>query len=71
MSLEQAKMFIEKLYADSEFCDNVTKFIHRSGFSCTVNEIRQAEWEILMENYKKEGSCPYTSEPHGYENWAG
>ncbi len=81
MSLEQAKLFVERLKTDSAFCQYVRGFVQSSGFDCTLSEIRQAEWEALMHcenehctissNFGKEGLCPYLAKPHGYEYWVG
>ena len=81
MSLELAKLFVERLKTDSAFCQKVRGFVQGSGYDCTLSEIRQAEWEALMHcenehctistNFVKEGHCPYVSKPHGYEHWVG
>jgi hypothetical protein len=81
MSLEQAKLFVERLKTDSVFCQQVRRRGQGSGHDCTLSEIRQAKRQALIQcekehctissNLSKEGLCPYVSMPHGYEHWVG
>jgi hypothetical protein len=70
MSIEDAREFLGKLRSDGDFRDYITDVIRKEGFLCSIEEVRKAEWEYLMQAYK--GGCgPYSSDPQGYENWCG
>lgn len=78
MSQVHAKEFIGKLKTDHECRERLVAFIKNEGFTCTLNEIRLAEWEAMMMHFKREsndpgknGSNPYTSRGCGYEHWGG
>ena len=70
MSIEQAREFLVKLRSDADFRHYVTGLIQKEGFECTIEEVRKAEWEYLMQAYKA-GTTPYLSDSLGYENWCG
>ncbi|MFZ4801906.1 MAG: Nif11-like leader peptide family natural product precursor [Chlorobium sp.] len=51
MSEEHAKRFFVKIEKDEGLRERVTEFLHREGFSCTVDDIAKVAWDLMTAQY--------------------